>query len=393
MGQRHTRRFSLSPMAQEFVPGAQDYGGPLPHVPPHYTPSPLSQIHNSSSSRFPRLPSPEFPFYNTDRPYYRDEWTKEDRASYQLEQDQPDQAQSSAESKEESITDDSTSTEQGKSGPQLGMTNQDRRSDDRAASTSHMDRTIDCSSPNKTFDDHNTYQSSPASTYAIIETSTPNPYSNDNGDTNTTIADYHPLSSILATIDIELPSIATTDAEIDRWHSDALLPPSSRRWPQMLRTPNHEPGAIGDERKNAVEYAMKRERFKREHIAAARAFADPFGTRKGIRFSNRMGVKEENNETVGGPWPARLGGSSSGGVHAGFGNGGPTYTIGRQMHHGAVLRTQQASHDSEKQKNTWGRMQGADGKMVARRLSPEEGEGNSRDSRNGRYIDNKVYLT
>lgn len=327
MGQRHTRRFSLSPMAQEFVPGAQDYGGPLPHVPPHlraqYTPSPLSQIHNSSSSRFPRLPSPEFPFYDTDRPYYRDEWTKEDHASYQLEQDQPDQAQGSAESKEESITDDGTSAEQGKTGPQLGLTNQDRPFGFRAASTCHMDRTIDCSPPNKTSEDDNTYQPSPANTYDIIETSTPNPYNNDNDDTSTTIADCHPLSFILATIDIELPSIASTDAEIDRWHSDALLPPSSRRWPQMMRTPNHEPGAIGDERKRAVEYAMKRERFKREHIAAARAFADPFGTRKGgksIRFSNPKGLKEENNDSVGGPWPAKLGGSSSGGVHVGFGN-------------------------------------------------------------------------
>lgn len=328
MGQRHTRRFSLSPMAQEFVPGAQDYGGPLPHVPPHlraqYTPSPLSQIHNSSSPRLPRLPSPEFPFCDTDRPYYREEWTKEDHASYQLEQDQPGQAQSSAKSKEESITEDSTSAEQGKAGPQFGLTNQDRPSDNRAASASHMDSTIDCSPSNKTFDDHNTYQSSTASTYSIEETSTPNPCSNDNDDTNTTIADYHLLSSIFATIDIELPSIASTDAEIDRWHSDALLPPSSRGWPQMMRTPNHEPGAIGDERKHAVEYAIMRERFKREHIAAARAFSDPFGTRKGgksIRFSNQMGFQEEDNDSVGGPWPAKLGGSSSGGVHVGFGNG------------------------------------------------------------------------
>ncbi|KAL0264547.1 hypothetical protein SLS55_000497 [Diplodia seriata] len=67
---------------------------------------------------------------------------------------------------------------------------------------------------------------------------------------------YHPLPSfLLATLDLtdpndpSLPSLECTDAVIDRWHSDSLLPPSSPRRPHVRRTPSHAVGAIGEGRK------------------------------------------------------------------------------------------------------------------------------------------------
>ncbi|OJD35704.1 uncharacterized protein BKCO1_1500083 [Diplodia corticola] len=138
-------------MAHDFVPGAPIYGSALAYTPsplsqtynassfvPPPPPPPLSQAHmyspppfeppsppsqprmfNAPSSGPPQLPSPEFPFYDTPRPYYREEWTEGDRVSDRIEREhieQLEQARAQTETQDRSSADDSASTEREEDG-------------------------------------------------------------------------------------------------------------------------------------------------------------------------------------------------------------------------------------------------------------------------------------
>lgn len=85
-------------MAQEFVPGASNF-----HSPTQYAASPLAHVLAAAAFPSPEpghseLSEPGFPFFETERPFYRDEWTAADHAAEHRKQQHAEAQQSQAES-------------------------------------------------------------------------------------------------------------------------------------------------------------------------------------------------------------------------------------------------------------------------------------------------------
>ncbi|KAL1647735.1 hypothetical protein SLS58_002536 [Diplodia intermedia] len=304
-----------SPLAQSqmyimppFAPTSPLPPSPMYNTPPLVAPSPPSQPQMSKTPP-PRLTSPEFPFCDTIRPYYRDEWTEGDRVSYELEQERLEQAE-----KEERSTGDgvASTAQQSESELQLGMTKRAPLTDQAASfppssssysspwakkidnalrsqlyrhpPNEHLSPAVKTNSmappvpasrtttPTASDENNNskkTADAAPTTPNTATASSADNNGANNNND-------YHPLPSfLLATVDLtdpndpSLPSLACTDAVIDRWHSDSLLPPSSPRLPHVRRTPSHAVGAIGEGRKKTTAAAAAAAEQQQQHTTSS----------------------------------------------------------------------------------------------------------------------------
>lgn len=323
--QESPRLSTLSPTAVEFVPNAPNFADTP------YAPSPLSHVQSRPPTKAFELPAPDFPFFDSDRPYYKEDWTASDHVA--------------------AAAADSPAT--APSAPARASPTPTRYVDPAllaylAADSQHMSFSYLSFFPrDKPYvpiptDHHNNGQ--PIYADKCIPAHLP---------------DDHVIGQSLQS---DMADYA------DKALFDALMPPSVLALPKP-RTEDHNPGAVGDGRVEAA-LAARHKTFREQFMARMRSgggktvrFADEMGEEKGIEEKQENGLHtsrlEDGRSTVDDGEDGEQ--QHSGSSESGQGSAGDA---AEKCWVQSQIQGSEKGHGVVKGRRKWTKIRSAQGKMV-----------------------------